>query len=75
MGILSMTFQSKYLNDKQRETAKEFIQKHSRPNIYLEEDCCGTTDFHFVIQPSGIGDEVYIVCGKERLWLDDGLDP
>lgn len=69
-----MSFEST-LNNRQRESLKEFLKIRSRPLIYLEECCCGTRDYHFEITPSGIGDSVYVVCGKDRLWLDDGLEP
>ena len=62
------------LNEKQKEIAKEFLATRSRPDIYIEEDCCGCRDYHYEIRPSSIGDNVYLVCKGERVWLDDGLE-
>lgn len=62
------------LNEKQKTLLKEFLSTRSEPLVYLEEDCCGMRDYHFEITPSGIGDSVFVVCGKDRLWLDDGLE-
>lgn len=69
-----MTFE-KTLNDNQRRIMKDFLAPRSRPDVFLEEDCCGTKDYHFEIHPSGIGDSIYLVCNGERIWLDDGLTP
>lgn len=63
------------LNEKQRQIMKAFLDGRTRPDIYLEEDCCGMTDYHFEVHPTGIGDTVYLVCAGESVWLDDGLDP
>lgn len=63
-----------YLNEKQRKDAENFIRDIPRANGE-EEDCCGTACYHFELTPSGIGDTIYIVCGENRLWLDDGLEP
>lgn len=60
------------LNDKQKAIAQDFLASRSRPDVYLEEDCCGSVDYHFEITPSGIGDSIHLVCGTERIWLDDG---
>lgn len=62
------------LNEKQKGILKRFLSTRSRPEIYLEETCEGSTDYHFEIRPSGIGDTVYCVCQGERVWLDDGLE-
>lgn len=69
----SMNFEST-LNDKQKAIKKKFLSSRSKPHVFIEEDCCGTADYHYEIHPSGIGDTVYLVCNGERTWLDDGLD-
>ncbi len=69
-----MSFEST-LNENQKRIMKEFLATRSRPDIYIEECCCGSRDYHFEIRPSGIGDDVHLVCAGERVWLDDGLDP
>lgn len=63
------------LNGNQKKILKDFLKTRTRPDIYLEEDCCGVRDYYFKIVPSSIGDCIYAVCGKEEVWLDDGLDP
>jgi hypothetical protein len=72
-GTQEVSFEST-LNEKQRGIMKKFLSSRSRPDIYLEEDCCGSRDYHFEIRPSGIGDDVHLVCKGERVWLDDGLE-
>lgn len=62
------------LNEKQKEIMKDFLLNRSRPDIYIEEDCCGSTDYHFEVYPSGIGDSVWLVCAGDRVWLDDGIE-
>lgn len=61
------------LNEKQKQIKEEFLSSRSKPFIYLEECACGTRDYHYEITPSGTGDSVYLICGDERIWLDDGL--
>lgn len=63
------------LNEKQKQIAKGFVLSHAAAIAEAnEEDCCGTSAFTFEVVTSGIGDSVYIRFGKERAWLDDGLE-
>ena len=62
----------KILNEKQMQIAEEFMNNHRVDIDTL--DCCMTSQFTFEITASGIGDSIYIVCGEDRIWLDDGLE-
>ena len=71
------------LNAKQKQLAANFVDRvndewkntYAPEELEDEETSCMDSPFHFAVYTSGIGDNVFIVCGADREWLDDGLDP
>lgn len=67
------------LNAKQRKDANLFMHQclERAPILDIDEDCCGTSQFHFIVQSSNIGDTITIChdTSGEKLYLDSGVDP